>query len=73
MTITAEMTVFVQHGSHAIPRKGVSVIGDTQRELYVTIMQAQVSAILNCNCVTYDIESKSTYAGPCFYNCMPNE
>ena len=32
--------------------------------------QAQVSAVLNCNCVTYDIESKSTYAGPCFYNCI---
>ena len=32
--------------------------------------QAQVSAILNCNCATYDIESKSTYAGPCFYNCL---
>ncbi len=32
--------------------------------------QAQVSAVLNCNCVTYDSESKSTYAGPCFYNCL---
>ena len=32
--------------------------------------QAQVSAVLNCNCVTYDIESKSTYAGACFYNCL---
>ena len=32
--------------------------------------QVQVSAVLNCNCVTYDIESKSTYAGPCFYNCL---
>ena len=32
--------------------------------------QAQVSAILNCNCVTYDIGSKFTYAGPCFYNCL---
>jgi hypothetical protein len=32
--------------------------------------QAQVSTILNCNCVTFDSESKSTYAGPCFYNCL---
>ena len=32
--------------------------------------QAQISAVLNCNCVTYDNESKSTYAGPCFYNCQ---
>ena len=32
--------------------------------------QAQFSAVLNCYCVTYDNESKSTYAGPCFYNCL---
>ena len=32
--------------------------------------QAQFSAVLNCYCVTYDNESKSTYAGPCFYNCQ---
>ena len=32
--------------------------------------EALVSAVLNCNCVTYDSESKSTYAGPCFYNCQ---
>ena len=32
--------------------------------------QAQISAVLNCNCVTYDSESKSTYAGPCLYNCQ---
>ena len=31
--------------------------------------QAQVSALLNCNCLTYDSESKSTYVGACFYNC----
>ena len=32
--------------------------------------EAQVSAILSCNCVTYDSESKSTYVGSCFYNCQ---
>ena len=32
--------------------------------------QAQISAVLNCNCVTYDNESKSTYVGACFYNCI---
>ena len=32
--------------------------------------EAQVSTVSNCNCVTYDNESKSTYAGPCFYNCQ---
>ena len=34
--------------------------------------EAQVSAILNCNCITYDSESKSTYVGACFYNCRVN-
>ena len=32
--------------------------------------QAQISAVLNCNCVTYDSESKSTCVGSCFYNCL---
>ena len=32
--------------------------------------EAQISAVLNCNCVTYDKESRSTYAGACFYNCQ---
>ena len=32
--------------------------------------EAQISAVSNCNCVTYDNDSKSTYAGPCFYNCQ---
>ena len=29
----------------------------------------QSSAILDCYCVTYDNESRSTYLGLCFYNC----
>ena len=32
--------------------------------------EAQVSAVLNCNCVTYDSKSKLTYVGSCFYNCL---
>ena len=31
---------------------------------------AQISAVLNCNCVTYDKETRSTYVGACFYNCQ---
>ena len=27
------------------------------------------SAVFNCICVTYDIKSRSTFAGECFYNC----
>ena len=29
----------------------------------------QSSAVLDCYCVTYDNESRSTYLGMCFYNC----
>ena len=29
----------------------------------------QSSAVLDCYCVTYDLESGSTYLGLCFYNC----
>ena len=28
------------------------------------------SSILDCFCVTYDEETKSTYLGACFYNCL---
>ena len=32
--------------------------------------EAQISAVLNCNCVTYNSESKLTFVGSCFYNCL---
>ena len=28
-----------------------------------------MSALLECNCVTYDAKTRSTFAGSCFYNC----
>ena len=28
------------------------------------------SAVLDCNCVTYDIKTKSTSVGSCYYNCV---
>ena len=34
--------------------------------------RAHISAILNCNCVTYNKDTKSTYAGGCFYSCRSN-
>ena len=34
--------------------------------------EAQLSAILNYNCITYDSESKFTYVGACFYNFQVN-
>ena len=32
--------------------------------------EAQISGVLNCNCVTYDKKTRSTYVGTCFYNCQ---
>ena len=32
--------------------------------------EAQISAVLNCNCVTYSSASQLTYVGSCFYNCL---
>ena len=32
--------------------------------------RAHASAVLNCNCVTYNKNTKSTYIGGCFYNCI---
>ena len=31
--------------------------------------EKMVSAMLDCHCVTYDAQSRSTFAGSCFYNC----
>ena len=31
--------------------------------------RAHISAVMNCNCVTYNKHTKCTYAGGCFYNC----
>ena len=31
------------------------------------------SAVLNCNCVTYDDKTNSTFVGSCYYNCMNGE
>ena len=31
------------------------------------------SAVLDCNCVTYNAQTKSTFAGSCYYNCVNNK
>ena len=31
--------------------------------------KTSTSAVLDCNCVTYDNDTRSTFAGACFYNC----
>ena len=31
------------------------------------------AAVLDCNCVTYNVTTKSTFAGSCYYNCESNK
>jgi uncharacterized membrane protein YhaH (DUF805 family) len=31
------------------------------------------AAVLECNCVTYDIQTKSTFVGSCYNNCVNNK
>ena len=43
--------------------------GDTHDNA-VICDELKESAVLDCNCVTYDKQNQSTYAGLCFYNCQ---
>ena len=43
---------------------------DGHRDNVLCDNRAHISAVLNCNCVTYNKDTKSTYAGGCFYNCI---
>ena len=43
--------------------------GNTDNGIVVCDDKLKLSAVLDCNCVTYDGKTKSTYAGNCFYNC----
>ena len=43
--------------------------GDGHNYAVVCDATNQISAVLDCNCVTYDGETNSTYLGACFYNC----
>ena len=44
--------------------------GDTHDNAVVCDDKLKESAVLDCNCVTYDKRSQATYAGLCFYNCQ---
>ena len=46
---------------------------DGQRDGILCDNQAHISVVLNCNCVTYNKDKKSTYVGGCFYNCASGE
>ena len=43
--------------------------GSVGNDIVVCDNELQISAVLDCHCVTYDNETGSTYAGTCFFNC----
>ena len=43
--------------------------GNENDQTIVCDEEALSSAVLDCYCVTYDKDSRSTYLGLCFYNC----
>ena len=43
--------------------------GNTHNDITVCDKKKMISAVLDCNCVTYDDDTESTFAGKCFYNC----
>ena len=44
--------------------------GDRHNNAVVCDDELKESAVLDCNCVTYDNQSQVTYLGRCFYNCQ---
>ena len=44
--------------------------GDSHDGKIVCDDEQFIAAVLDCNCVTYDETSGSTFVGSCFYNCM---
>ena len=47
--------------------------GDGHNNAVVCDDKLKESAVLDCNCVTYDKQSEATYLGLCFYNCQGNK
>ena len=45
------------------------VCGNGHSDIVVCDKYRLISAVLDCNCVTYDKGTQSTFAGLCFYNC----
>ena len=44
--------------------------GDRHNNAVVCDDELKESAVLDCNCVTYDNQGQVTYLGQCFYNCQ---
>ena len=47
--------------------------GDSHNDAVMCDNQYLHSAVLDCNCVTYDTQNKSTFVGSCYYNCVNNK
>ena len=47
--------------------------GDSHNHVLQCNAEELTSAVLDCNCVTYDGYTKLTYVGACFYNCENNK
>ena len=65
--VNVETIVTVQHGFICDSNK--CLCGNANSDAVVCDNQKQISAVLDCHCVTYDKECQSTFAGLCFYNC----
>ena len=43
--------------------------GKSHMNIIACLEKTLTSVVLDCNCVTYDNDTRSTFAGACFYNC----
>ena len=46
--------------------------GENHHDIIHCNDKSKISAVLDCNCVTYDEATGFAFAGACFYNCMNN-
>ena len=44
--------------------------GESHNDVIKCINDRNMSAVLDCYCVTYDEDTESTFVGACFYNCV---
>ena len=68
---TAAMTMDVLNGTLVMTRENVcAVMVIMMHAVILCDTQRSLAALLDCNCVTYDIQTKSTFEGSCYYNCI---
>ena len=44
--------------------------GENHHDIILCKDESNISGVLDCNCVTYDEATGSTFVGECFYNCV---